>query len=118
ASSLDDAAYGSSAAFPRAGLARAAVNLEAVLEAPKPAVRALVIAQRGSAGLDRIFEHGLDRRHQGRGRLGRLAGSRGETAGKPHRRDAGPEQGLAGIDIAESGDQPLIEQRGLDRGGL
>ena len=54
----------------------------------------------------------------GFGHFRRLAGFRGERACEPHRRDAGAEQRLAGIDIADPGDQPLIEQRRLDRGGF
>ena len=58
-SSLDDAAYGSSAAFSRARFALAAIDLESELEFSERAVGALVVAERRAAGPDGVLEHRL-----------------------------------------------------------
>ena len=118
ASSLDGAAYGSSAAFSGARLALAVISLEAMLKAAEPAVGALVVAQRRAAGLDGIRQHGLDGGDQSFRFFGGLARFRGQRAGALQRRNAGAMQRLAGVDVAEAGDQFLVEQRRLDRGGL
>src|SRR4029078_10095021 len=115
AAALDDAADGAAAAFLSTGFSLPAIHFERMLEASEPAVGADVVAQRGAAGLDRIGEHGLHRLDQRLDRLRRLAGLGGERAGKPHRRDSGAKQRLAGIDVADAGDQPLIDERRLDR---
>ena len=82
-SSLDDAAYGSSAAFSRARFALASVDLEAVLKLAERAVGALVVAKRRAAGFDRVLEHRLDAIDERFRLRRRLAGLGGERAGEP-----------------------------------
>ena len=41
--------------------------------------------------------------------------ARVERTGCPARMDPGPEQGLIGIDVADPGDPPLVQQQRLDR---
>src|SRR5439155_9642976 len=87
-------------------------------KAPEPAVGALVVAQRRASGLDRLAEHSLDRLDQGFDRFRGHASLGRERSGKAERRDAGAKQSLAGIDVAETGDQALIDKSSLDRRGL
>ncbi len=67
-----------------------------------------IVAQRRAAGRDGIAQYGLDGGHQ---TLGPGPGNAGAEA---FRRNAGAVQALAGIDVADAGDQVLIEQQGLD----
>ena len=69
-----------------------------------------MIPERRAAGADRIRQD----RANARGQRLRAAGP--DRAGAPARADPGAEQRLAGIDVAETGEHPLIEQRRLDRG--
>src|SRR5262249_12511648 len=62
---LDEAAQGAAAAFLAAGFSFPAVHFEGTLKAAKPSVGASIVAQRRAAGLDGVFEHGLDRSDQG-----------------------------------------------------
>ena len=79
-----------------------------------------------AAGLDRLIEHGVDRRHQPLGVIGRLnpgnalalSGFGGECRGQPSRRKMGAKQRLADIDVAEACDHPLVEQPRLQAGLL
>src|SRR5207244_9884928 len=90
-------------------LALLAVDRPAVLEIAEFAVRLVIIAQRRAAGLDRLAE---DLAH----RLGEPGGAcAGDGRRQPARRDPGAVQGLAYIDVAEPGDDLLVEQRRLDR---
>ncbi len=93
-----------------AELAGAVVDLEAVLKITELAIGAGMVAQGGAAGLQRLFQNRAD----GLGERARAA--RRERAGEAARRQAGPEQGLADIDIAEARNDLLVEQRGLERG--
>ena len=45
----------------------------------------------------------------------RVGARAGDRAGEARGRDPGAEQRLADIDVAEPGDDPLVEQRRLDR---
>ena len=92
-----------------AELALAVVNGEAMLEIPEFAVGLRVIAQRRAAGGDGIVQNIANGHDQTLGPSPRYAGRFAPW------RHAGPPQRLRHIDIAESGDDPLIEQRRLDR---
>src|SRR5581483_7967296 len=85
-----------------AGLALAVIDLEIVLEVAERAVGAAVVAQARTPGLD-----GVD---QGNGARGRLAAAVGDGRGRAFRRQPCPKQCLADIDVAEAGDDALIEQ--------
>src|SRR3990172_788925 len=91
-----------------AGLAGAAEDLDVHLHAAGAAVRVLVVAEGGAAALDAEEE---DAAHGGVQRLD-LAGAqrRAEAA----RVDAGGEAGLVGVDVADAGDAPLVEDDRLD----
>ena len=67
-----------------------------------------MIAQGGSTRGNGILQHFLDRRHQ---RTNSFALDR---ACQPLWRNAGPEQRLADIDVAQSRYHPLVQQRRLD----
>src|SRR4029077_11800449 len=100
-SSLDDAAYGSSAAFFGARIALASVDFEAVLKLAERAVSLLIIAKRRAARLDRVVEHRLDARDERFCFRRWLAGFGGKRAGELQRRDAGAEKRLPGLDVAD-----------------
>src|SRR6266404_7400000 len=91
------------------GLGFAAIDQEMMLEIAGIAGGLGVIAQGGAAGSNGILQHFLNRRHQ-RGQTLAL-----DRARQPFGRDAGAEQRLADIDIAQACDQPLVQQRRLDR---
>src|SRR5439155_22674492 len=99
---LHDAPHGALAARRYARLALAVVDAEVVLEQPKLAVGAGVVAQRGAAGLDRVIEHRLDARDQPLGALVRCAGARGDGRGLPPGREPRAVQRLADIDVAQA----------------
>ena len=107
---MHDPPHGAAAVATRAGLAFAPVDLEPVLEIAELAVGRDVVAQRRTAGFDRRRQGFPDRPGQPAGARGAHIG--GEAAG----RDPGFEQALADIDIAEPGDDPLVQERRLDRG--
>src|SRR5690348_6262654 len=98
------------AGAPRARLAFAVVNGEAVLKIPEFAGGLAVVAQRRPAGGDRIGEHRDDRG----GELHRAAAL--DTTRNAPRRKPGAEQRFAHINVAEPCHQPLVEERRLDRG--
>ena len=78
------------------------------------AVGLLVVAQRGAAGADGIDEHRLDLRHQTLGRGRGLAGLGCQARGAFPGIEAGAEQRLAHVDVAEAGDDALVHQEGLE----
>ena len=80
-----------------AGLAGAAVGAELELVAAGLAVGGAVVAQRGAAVGDALFEDGAQLDEQP---LGLLAGDRA-----PARVHAGPPQGLVGVDVADAGER-------------
>src|SRR5580704_3634802 len=83
AARLNDAAHALGARATRAGLALAAIDRPAMLEIAELAVGLDIIAQRRTAGLDRLGKHALDRG-------GELVGPRaGNGAGEASRREAG-----------------------------
>src|SRR6476646_8297220 len=87
----------------------AIIDREVLREIAELAVRADEVAQGRAARLDRFGEHFTDRRDQPfepRQRY-RPTGSRGVNLR--------PEKRLAHVDIAESRDDPLVEQQQLDR---
>ena len=97
----------------RARLALAVINPEIVLEVSEGAIGAPMITQRGSTGLDRIHEHGLDGFDQPFGALVRSAVSVGDCRRLTPGRKLRAEQGFADIDIPESRHDPLITERRL-----
>src|SRR5262245_48359063 len=92
----------------RAGMAFMLIDLPAMLEIAELAIRLDIVAQRRAAGRDRLLEHRLHGPGEALGPLA-LHGLR-----QPPRREAGAEQRLRGIDVADPGDDPLVEQGGLD----
>lgn len=107
---LDKARDGSATARSRARLALTPIDAEGVLKIPQRPIRMHVIAQGGSARGQRLAQDRADFASQPID----LAGY--ERTGSPHRRDAGPMERLADIDVAEPGDPALIEKGGFDRG--
>jgi len=99
----------------RARLALAVINPEIVLEISEGAIGAPMIAQRGSTGLDRIHQHGLDGFDQPFGPLVRSAVPGGDCRGLTLGRKTRAEQGFADIDIAKSCHNTLIAERRLQR---
>ena len=93
----------------------AVVDAKAVLEIAERAVGLTMIAQRRAAGRDGFEKNLADRSGEPVGALGRSAVLAREAAGGAARRQAGPMQGLADIDIAEARDERLVEQRSLER---
>lgn len=81
-----------------------------MLEGPRRAARPGEVAQGGAARLDRLIEDRDDRGVQAR------TAPPGDARRPAPRRDARPEERLAGVDIADSGDQALVEEGRLDRG--
>ena len=98
-----------------AGGALFAIDQEGMLEIAERAVGLAMIAQGRAAGGDRLLQNGADRGGKSFGLGGRLAACAGDRAGLAQRRQAGAMKGFADIDIAEAGDEALIEQRGLQR---
>src|SRR5690606_21252397 len=96
-----------------AGLARAIVNAEMMLKIAKRAVGLRIVAQRGAAGGDRLLKRLADRRGEPLRRRPRAG--MGQRAGGPQRREAGAMQRFANINIAEAGDERLVEQRSFQR---
>ncbi len=64
-----------------------------------------VIAQRGSAGLNRLVQHLPDDRHK------RADAGRGYLTGLAFRREARAVKDFADVDIAKARDDALVEQR-------
>src|SRR3954452_10057827 len=93
----------------RTRLPRAVVNAMEQLETTGHPVRVHVVAQATAAVLDRAAEDALDRPIQSPDVV--LA----QVARRARRVNAGEEERLVHIDIAEAGDQPLVEQGGLNR---
>ena len=95
-----------------AQLALAAINLPGVLEIAKFAVRLHIVAQddppAAIASVSVALIAGTSRRRA----------RRRPCRGQAPRADAGAEQRLAHIDIAKPGDDPLVQQRRLDRRAL
>ena len=94
----------------RAGLAGAAVDEEAVLEGAAEAVDVAEVVDRGPARVDPFEQRRDDGVAQALVLLER------EPPGGPQRVDAGAEEGLVGVDVADARDAALVEQEGLDRG--
>src|SRR5437868_8776263 len=69
---LDEAPYDPTATRGLAFLALAVINLEPVLEIAELARGLSMIADRGTAGLDRLIEDVVDRTHEAPGVIGRL----------------------------------------------
>jgi hypothetical protein len=105
---LDDAGDAAGTAQRGAGLVRAAIGAEGVLEIAERAIGPGIIAQGRAAGRHRLGQDGADDHGEALG-LGR-----GDARGGSRRQQARAVERLADIDIAEPGDQPLIEQRGLE----
>ena len=112
---LDDPPDGAAAAGPRARLAFPVIDVEAMLEGAGPPLRRGVVAQGRAAGGDGIVEDAADRSHQRLEPLDAVAAA-GERRRDALGRQGGAVQRLAGIDIAETGDHALVEQRRFERG--
>ncbi len=78
-----------------------------MLEIAEGPVRARIVAQGRAAGFDRLPQHLAHRLGQP------LQAHRGDPARRGGGRDARAVQGLADIDVAEPGDDALVEQGGL-----
>ena len=104
AAALDDAPDRAAAG---ARLAFAVIDREVLGEIAELAVGLDEVAQGRAAGRDRLAEHRRDRRGQAR-----RAGSR-HLARRPCADRSAPGKRLADIDIAEPGDDPLVEQQQL-----
>jgi len=92
-----------------ARLAVAAVDQALVLEVPALAIAAEKVAQRRSPVGDRLREGGADRLGQP------VAALQAQAPGRHRRPDAGPEQALAGVNIADPDHSGTSEQELLDR---
>lgn len=103
----EDDALDGGAAF-AAGLIFAGVDAVEVLEAAGLAVDINVIAQGAAAVTDGAAEDGLD----GAGEAADLLG--GEVMGWSEGMDAGGEEGFVHVDVAQAGDEGLVEKSGLD----
>jgi len=66
------------------------------------------IAEAGAAVFEARFEDGADGGPDGRDLL------RGEGTARPVGGNPGPEQHLVGVDVADAGHNPLVEEQGLD----
>jgi hypothetical protein len=77
-----------------------------------------VVAQGRAARSNRLLEHRLDRLHQRLRALVRLAGLAGDAGAAPLGRKSGAMECLAHVDVAKPGDNPLVGQRGFQRGLL
>src|SRR5690606_23753613 len=107
-SGLDEALDDAGAAVAGAGLALAAVAVEGVLEIALAALGVGEVTQGRAAGGDGVVEDVADFGGEG------LQPGPGDLAGGDQRRDAGAEQGLADVDVAEAGHDALVEQADLD----
>ena len=112
---LDDALDRATAAGPLARFALPVVDLEAMLEIAERTVGLPMIAQARSAGLDCLADHVAYRLCQPVAALGRPAIQFDDGTGQPFGRKPGLPQRLAGIDIADPRDQPLVEEGGFQR---
>jgi len=102
AANLGTASVGARFAF-------AVIDSEAMLEIPQFAVGLNIIAQRRPTGGNGVVENRANGHHQP---LGTAPWNAGRLAPRRH---AGPPKRLRHIDIAEASDDPLVEQRRLDR---
>ncbi len=98
-------------AAPTTGLPFAPVHPKTFEVSTGPPVRKEIrqVVQRSSSGGDSGLENGLDRGSQ----LCHFRAAHG--AARPGRPDPGPIENLVRVDVAKSGDDPLIEQERLDR---
>src|SRR5690606_29593370 len=108
AAGLDGAFDHARAAVAGARFALAAVDVEAVLEIALAALGVGEVAQGRAAGGDGVVEHVADFGGEG------LQPGLRDLAGGDERRDACAEQGLADVDVAEPGDDALVQQADLD----
>lgn len=91
-----------------AGLVGAIVDFMKVLEAAGPTIAIDIVADGGAAITDGQAQDGFDRLVESVDLLG------GELAGAGEGMDVGGKEGFIHIDIAESGDEGLVEEGGLD----
>ncbi len=91
-------------------MAGAGIDFEFKLEASRQAGRAGIIAQARAAGGERAAQGGLDRGNEAGGQFG---AGRQNRAGQS-RVNSGGEKAFAGINIADSGDRVLREQKGFN----
>ena len=102
----DDTSSTGGAPFPRSG-----VHPMLALELARPPIdsHVLGVRQRRSAGGDRLLEDRHDR-------LGKAAlGGRTKTVAPTRRPQAGAMADLVGVDVADAGDERLIEEQRLER---
>src|SRR6516162_2839679 len=105
---LHNAAHSLAAVTTGARTPFAAVDRPAMLKIAERAIGLDIIAQRRTSCCNRLGQDRPDRRSQPL--RPPAADRRGQTAW----REPGAEQCLADIDVAEAGDDPLIEQRCLE----
>src|SRR5205085_8775236 len=115
AASLSDALDLAVAAGTHASLSFAVIDAEGVLKRPDAAVRLYVVAQRGATGRHRLADDVTDRGGETLGSRRRSLRASYDGAGRACWRQASSKQCLAHVDVAEAGDETLIEKRGLQR---
>src|SRR5690606_13423745 len=110
---LHDTADSARTARRAARLLLAVIDGKGMLEVAERAVGANMVAQGRAARLDGVGDHLADRLRQEDEFLLRLARRRHQRSGQPLRREVRSPQRLADIDVAETGNVLLVEQRGL-----
>ena len=101
-----DASYLRAANIAR--LPRATKDLHPQLVRPLAAGGVDVVAEGGAAIAQGVVEDASD------GAVESLHFRFGQRVGEPLRMDAGGEEGLVGVDVADAGDSALVEEDGLD----
>ena len=84
-----------------------AVHVEQVLPTAGFPQAISIIPHGGPAGIDRLFEEVTNRLGEASDRLPI------KSIGGGHGVDAGPMEGLVGVDVSDSGEHPLVEEGGL-----
>src|SRR5436190_16625605 len=110
---LVEAANGAAAAPGLALLALAVIDLERMLEITEFTRGLAMVAQRRTAGLDRLVQHRVNLVHQIPRMIGGFAFFGRKGRGEPAWRQMGAVECLADIDVAKSRHHALVEQRRL-----
>jgi len=88
-----------------AGLVRAAVNIQGLLEISGQAIGILEVSQRGPAGTDGALQRFADRFGQ------KHAFAAGQAAGSALRPYPRQKQRLVGVDVAHPGNDPAVQEK-------